>query len=89
MKTIFKTGPGWFSANTSKPGSEVPEGKLHVCCASIELYELDEGDDDEMNIGFDLLVSKAEDDPRVAKALLALHDSLGGNIDELKRMAKA
>lgn len=89
MKTAFSTGPGFFAANTRATDDTIPAGTLRMLIARVEAYDgpLAKGTAfDQME--FKLLVEMADGRPDVARALLALHAALAGNLELLKAEAK-
>lgn len=86
MTTVMSSGPGFFWAETPDRHPAIPAGGLRVHCARIETYDLDPSVDD-LNTSFELLVAKSENNPQLAKALIALHQALGANLAILKQEA--
>lgn len=89
MNLAVKTGPGFFAANTTKVDDTVPLGQIRLYCARIECYggPLKKGTDFDQ-IEFKLLAAMSQDDKRVARALVALHDALAKNLPLLKEAAR-
>jgi len=88
MTTAFQTGPGFYAANTRAVDKAIPAGVMRVYCARIEAYDLAD-DQVDLDTQFSLLVAMAEGKPQIAKALLSLADSIGGNRKTLEEFARA
>lgn len=86
MKTILATGPGFFSANTSKSDKSIPDGSIDIMCARLEIYRIQGELDDSLQ--FTLLPAMAEDDPRIARLLLRLGEVVEKNKELLQAAAK-
>lgn len=87
LKLAYSTGPGLYAANSKKADKTVPEGRLRVYLARIETYDgpiVENFASTFSETQFKLLVSMAEGNPAVAKALVTLHHALEGNIEFLR-----
>ncbi len=98
MKTVLRTQPGFFAAETNKSGERpgIPKGKMHIHVAIIETYELDlhadkQGD---LDISFpilaalpSLMMNDEEEQDKAIKLktlLLQLGEHIKGNEEHLK-----
>lgn len=88
MTTAFQTGPGFFAAMSHSHDKSVPLGFLRVFCARIEAYDLPKGSEVMDKIEFTVLFAMAEEDPRIAQALLYLGETIAGNRKALEEIAK-
>ncbi len=87
MKTVFKTGPGFFAAYTKEGDPSIANGKMQIYLASIEVVELDSTPLDN-DTHFTLLVAMAEGRPDIAKAILMLGSAIEQNREILQDIAK-
>lgn len=96
MKTVLRTQPGFFAAETNQDGKnpDVPKGKMHFHTVVIETYELDASDNDgDMNISFSILAAlpslmedagQRKEAKRLKKLLWQLGQNIVSNEDNLK-----
>lgn len=87
MKTLFNTGPGFYGASTCKVDKTIPPGVTVAYCARLEAYELSPGTDHD-DINFTVLFSMAENNPKVARALLGLGAAIHANAEQLQEICK-
>lgn len=88
MKTIASHAPGFFAARTNQSDKSIPEGKIQIAVARIEIYELDGNEQRDMDTTFLILAAKAENDPRMARALLDLEAHLTSNHQQILSYAR-
>lgn len=82
MKTVFKSAPGFFSAETSKVDKTIPKGKMRINTVTFESYLLDMKDESVDNISFTILAGLTETSarPTLQKELIKrLYQSLHEN----------
>lgn len=87
MTTIFQSGPGLYAAETPEGNASVAPGTMRVYCARIEAYDLSASEQSDMDTSFHILFAKAENDPRIARALLKLGDTIAVNRTQLEGFA--
>lgn len=89
MTTVFKNGPGFYAASTSKTNPRIAPGVMRLYLARIEAVDLPpEHAAVDNETQFQILFAQAENNPEVAHALLQLHAALTGNLENLKAQAQ-
>lgn len=84
MKTVFKSGPGWFWAETSDHNKKIKKGKMLVHCVIFETYELDAENEIDLDTEFQVLPSMSENSKDLQNRLLSLLNVLANNHDNMK-----
>jgi hypothetical protein len=89
MTTAFQNGPGFYAARTSETNPRVQPGILRIYCARLEAYDIPAAAGmEDLETKFELLVAQAERDAEIARALLDLHESIGRNLDCIRKAAR-
>jgi hypothetical protein len=84
MTTAFQTGPGLFAADSASHDTAIAAGKIRVYCVRVEAYDLDQREQSDLDMEFEILFAKAEKNPQIAKALLKLKEAISLNEPLLK-----
>lgn len=79
MTTVFKSAPGFFSADSPKGDGSIPVGSMNIHTITFETFQL-AGTEMDLNVEFTVLAAKAEDSPRQLKLLKQLRDHLIQNL---------